>query len=80
MQGNFLFIFLMPNLARKCYNNLTVINKYMAKTEKLVAMNVRIPISLHEKINQLVETEERMKQIVVARLLEKAIAEYGHNL
>ena len=70
----------MPNLTRKCYNNLAAINKYMAKTEKLVAMNVRIPISLHEKINQLVETEERMKQIVVARLLEKAIAEYGHNL
>lgn len=46
----------------------------MVKTEELVAMNVRIPKSLHEAINRIVDTEERSKQITVTRLLEKAIA------
>jgi predicted DNA-binding protein len=46
----------------------------MAKTEELVAMNVRIPISLHEEINRLAEFDGRSKQITVKRLLEKAIA------
>jgi len=45
----------------------------MEKTEELVAMNVRIPISLHEAINRLVDSEERSKQVTVTRLLEKAI-------
>ena len=46
----------------------------MAKTEKLVAMNVRIPESLHEAINRIVNNEERSKQVTVTRLLEQAIA------
>lgn len=43
------------------------------KIEK-VAMNVRIPKTLHEAINELVESEGRHKEFVVSRLLEKAIA------
>ena len=40
----------------------------------LVPLNVRIPESLHEKINRLAESEGRLKQFTVARLLEAAIA------
>lgn len=43
------------------------------KVEK-VAMNVRIPKTLHEAINDLVAAEGRHKEFVVSRLLEKAIA------